>query len=326
MSPNDCIGEPFGDDTLSVTASVDCVVFRSGKELPQEQVVQVVAGLVRLHPAQHPVATGVKVADEIEDLVIHQLLPVAQPVGIHHPVRIYHHRIVQRATFGQTHLPDRLDLLHHGKGPGIDNGKSVLHVQHPSLLPSHRITELDGHGDVEGVLRFHPDKRVVVRDLHGFEHLEAGPGLGELVDPDPPHFLVELPGRTVHDRNLGAVDIDEAVGDPGKVEGRHEVLDGGDCGSSSGDQGGEPGICNLVVPGRDNLPLADEGDAVLLAGNEFEIDLTSGVEADSLHFEDPVDGRLMCFHSDELLQISPASSRRQTQSAISHFFLLCGIR
>ena len=73
-----------------------------------------------------------------------------------------------------------------------------------------------------------------------------------------------------------------------------------------GDQGGKAGIGHHVVAGRDNAAVADKSDAEFTAGQEFQGNITAGMQADAGYLEDTIDGCLTLYHEvtmAELLQV-----------------------
>ena len=62
---------------------------------------------------------------------------------------------------------------------------------------------------------------------------------------------------------------------------------------------------------------------MLPAGDEFQIDLPAGVKADPLHLEDPVDGRLMCFHGGTIADFPDIV--KETNSIRNHTYFLFGV-
>src|SRR5688572_9719375 len=64
----------------------------------QERVVHRVSGLVAAERADERVAEEVKVADGVENLVLHELVLVAQTVAVEHAVFVHHDRVVETAA------------------------------------------------------------------------------------------------------------------------------------------------------------------------------------------------------------------------------------
>jgi hypothetical protein len=82
------------------------------------------------------------------------------------------------------------------------------------------------------------------------------------LDPRLLDHADERRGRTVEDRQLGAVHLDAAVVDPHAVERRHDVLDGGDARIPDADGGREGRVEDVLVPrgDLDREVHPDEGD------------------------------------------------------------------
>src|SRR5690606_21910113 len=81
---------------------------RAREQLAQQPVVQAVARLVAGELADDAVAGEVQVADGVEDLVLHELVAVAQALLVQHAGVVQHDGIVQRAAQRQVVPAQRL--------------------------------------------------------------------------------------------------------------------------------------------------------------------------------------------------------------------------
>src|SRR6185295_13853823 len=69
-----------------------------GNQLAQQLVVELVTGLVAAELADEAVAEKIEVTDRIEDLVLHELVLVAQAVFVEHAEVVEHDRVVEVAA------------------------------------------------------------------------------------------------------------------------------------------------------------------------------------------------------------------------------------
>ena len=65
-------------------------------------MVEGMAGSVDFHMTEYGHPQQRKVSDTVEDLMAHEFVPEAQPIRINDAVFVYHNRIVQRSTTGQS--------------------------------------------------------------------------------------------------------------------------------------------------------------------------------------------------------------------------------
>src|SRR5687768_17970871 len=88
---------------------------RVRKHRTQQLVVQLVARLVAVERADEAVPEQVQVADRIEDLVLDELVLVAQAVLVEDPIVVEHDRVVHRAAQREVALAQHLDVAHEAE-------------------------------------------------------------------------------------------------------------------------------------------------------------------------------------------------------------------
>jgi len=146
--------------------------------------------------------------------------------------------------------------------------------------------------------------------LNRFHNLEVDLLFGEFIDAGLPHPLVKLPGGTIQNRHLGTININQTVGNACKVEGCHQMLNGGDRCTILGNQGGKPGIGHLIITGRNLNTIHHKNNPLLTAGQKFKIDRVTGMQADAGKFKDTVDGGLAFDHRCLSHDFGLASTKR----------------
>src|SRR6185369_5830296 len=204
---------------------------------------------------------------------------------------------------------------HKPKCPRVDDRKGVFHIHDPFLLLAHRRPEIDGHCYIKGIKRFDLDPGIIVSGFDRLQHLQVNSGLGELVDPGPPHLVIELPGGAIHYGHFRPVDIDQKVRDAGKVAGCHKMLDSRHAVAIGSYLRGKPRVRNHVETGRDYGAVDAEGNAEFTTGKEFKVHLFSGMEPDPVQLENSVYGRLTLQHKGVIshipvgVKVSSPSSR-----------------
>jgi hypothetical protein len=67
---------------------------------------------------QQGMAGEVEVADGVEDLVLDELVGVAQAIAVEHPVFVHHDGVFQAAAQGQALVAQGFDILHETEGAG----------------------------------------------------------------------------------------------------------------------------------------------------------------------------------------------------------------
>ncbi len=82
----------------------------------QQLVIQRVTGLVTAECANEAVTEQVKIADGIQDLVLHELVAIAQAVFIQHPEVIEYDGIIEATAQGQLAFTQLLDFVHETEG------------------------------------------------------------------------------------------------------------------------------------------------------------------------------------------------------------------
>ncbi|MNT14141.1 hypothetical protein D3C72_1491340 [compost metagenome] len=221
----------------------------------------------------------------------HELAFHAQAAGVQDLVAVDDHGVFQRTAAGQTGLTQGLDLMGEAEGAGGHDVRAegrLVHDEVHHLIADDRRREVDleahfvavaGQKDGGLVALLHPNR---LQDLdvanRGFLTAETG----------AIQQLHELQGRTVQDRQLGAVDLDHGVGHAQRAQGGHQVLDGRQAHARRVlDHGVQAGVDDGLARDGDAVVAvgdvgAHEGDARAGRGRTHDqLDALAGVNADA---------------------------------------------
>ena len=113
-------------------------------------------GLVAAELADEAVPEQVQVADRIEDLVLHELVLVAQAVLVEHAEVIQHDGVVEVAAEGEVARAHRLKVAHEAEGARAadfleEGGRREIHRGALRAALEDRVVELDLEVDLEAV-------------------------------------------------------------------------------------------------------------------------------------------------------------------------------
>src|ERR1700722_16796973 len=211
-------------------------LFRSLRILQQsaqQRVVEPVPGFVTAEFADQAATEQIQIADRIEDLVLDELVLVTQPVLVEHADIVQHDRILERATQRQVVRTQRLQIAHEAAGTSpadLFEERGGREIHRGTLQPAfeYRVIELDLEIDLEALERV--KSRPLIAVLHAHALLDAYEALGRglLLDAGGLQQEHKRSGAAIHDRHLGAVDLDQGIVDAQTREGREQMLDGRD--------------------------------------------------------------------------------------------------
>ena len=91
-----------------------------------------------------------------------------------------------------------------------------------------RMSESNAEGETKALMRLQSGELVALANLYGLEHTHEALGRILLDDARLMEQEDEARPRTIHDRNLGRIHLDDHVVDAQTVEGAHQMLDGRD--------------------------------------------------------------------------------------------------
>jgi hypothetical protein len=208
-----------------------------------------------------------EVAQQVQDLVAHELVGKAQSLLVGHARLVDDDGVVERASLDHPRLaqPVHVALEHEGAGGSDLVGEHLgHHVEHRVLGPDERGGVLDGEGHAKAVVGKGHELGVPVLYPDRPRHREV-PALGVLQGdaglPQHPHVEggAAVPGLP---RFLG-VEIDVQVVDAHPVHRGQQVLHGVDLGRPVAENGAAPvlGVVDGVLGGDGDLGLAGEIDA-----------------------------------------------------------------
>ena len=183
-----------------------------------------------------------EVADQVEDLVPHELVGPAEAVAVEHAALVHHHGVVEIAAAGETVAPQGLYLVEEAEGARpTDLALEALSAQRESLeclATDGGMGVVDGVADPERATGIDADRPLAIANLDGLADAHP-PALGSLVEDAGGADQEDEGCRTpVHHRDLGPVDLDAHVVDAQAVEGGEQVFDGADRRVAAAESGG----------------------------------------------------------------------------------------
>src|SRR5262245_55399106 len=205
-----------------------------GKQRLEHQRVQAMAAAIGAEGAEDGRAGESKIADRIERLVPHEFVGEAKTFAIDDAVVADGNRIVERSAESKPSSPEPLHVLHEAEGPGAGDFAAEgtrVQVDLDALIADQRGIEIDGDIEMETVMRgeLAIGASIFHRDL--LQNFEVAAGSFELGQAHLVDRLDKARGATVHDRNFGAVDLDQSVVDTEPAQRGHQMLDGGNRGA-----------------------------------------------------------------------------------------------
>ncbi len=277
----------------------------------------VVEAMTRLERGVLPderMAQQVEIADGVQHLVLHELVVVAQALGVEHAVLVQHNRILQAAAQRQTRGAHGLDILHE---PERSGARDFLHVRVlgeidddvPVLRPEHRMREVDREIELEAVERIEACPLVAVAHLDGCKDAQIALRRVLLDDAGRLQQEDERPGTAIHDRDLGSGNVDVEVVDAKARERGHQVLDGGNAGTVMLQRRRQPRVADMQgVGGNGNGgrkvdPMKDD-PGVCHARPQRNLDARAGMQADAGRLDRRFEGALL-LHGFRIFAGSP---------------------
>src|SRR5690606_23550780 len=117
----------------------------------------------------------------VQDLVLDELVLVAEAVLVEHPVIVQDDGVVHRAAQGQVPLAQELDVLHEAEGTGPadlldEGGGGEVDLGAGGRLVEDRVVEVDREADLEALEGLEAGPLVAVLDLDRL--LDADEALG----------------------------------------------------------------------------------------------------------------------------------------------------
>ena len=118
------------------------------------------------------------IADQVEDLVAHEFIPVPEAVLIEQPLIGQNERVVQRPTETQSGLPERFDLAEKPEGAGRSDvadktvGRPIIGV---GLASDQRMVIVDGVRDAGRGGRANRNTLIAFGHIKGTHDLQVGP-------------------------------------------------------------------------------------------------------------------------------------------------------
>ena len=139
-------------------------------ERAQQLVVERVAGLVAAEFADQAVSEQIQIADRIENLVLDELVLVAQAVLVEHAVVVEHDGVVHVAAEREIARPQALQIAHEAEGARTahfaqEGGGREIHRGNLRVLLEGRMIEFDLEIDLEAVVGIEARPLVAVLDL-----------------------------------------------------------------------------------------------------------------------------------------------------------------
>src|SRR5665213_4384552 len=113
-------------------------------------------GFVAAELADQTVTEQVQIANCIQDLVLHELVFVAQAIFIQHPYIIQHDGVIEIAAEGEITRPHHLQIAHEAEGTGPayflqEGSRRKIHRSALRMPFEDRVIELDLEIDLEAV-------------------------------------------------------------------------------------------------------------------------------------------------------------------------------
>ncbi len=204
-------------------------------------------GLVAGEGADQAVPEQVQIADRIENLVLDELVVVAQPVLVEHAVIVEHDRVVLAAAEREVVRAQVLDVFLETEGTRATHfldkrcGGKVDHAG-LLLLGKQRMIEIDFETDLEAVERREFDPLVAILDADLLFDLDEFFRRVLLDDTGRLDQKYERSRAAIHNRNLFRAEIDVSVIDAETGNGRQQVFDCRDSNTVLDQRGRQIGI------------------------------------------------------------------------------------
>ena len=176
------------------------------QDLGGERRVQRVTAAMRHEMADHGVAHQREVADDVEDLVTHELVVEAKGV-VEHARLTEDDRVVERAAKSETALAQHFDFLQKPERAGrrdVFDEALFADLHRARLVPQQRVIEADAVGDLQLLCRVESDALVALRKRDRPQHLQVATRRLKRLHPGLVQDQVNERGRAaVHDRHFG---------------------------------------------------------------------------------------------------------------------------
>ena len=230
------------------------------QECAQQLIVHSVARAKCAVSGQQGFAHNVEVAHGVEDFVFHELVVVAQSIGVEHLVVVHDDGVVQPSAQGQAIGTHHFHVFGKAEGAGAGNVTRIHalgHVEHHLLAGrvDGGVAKVDFEAELEAVKGFELGPLDVgpltFADLHGFEHAQKTLGCVLFDDARTLQQKHKRRRRAVQNGHFFGGDVHIQVVDAQTCACRHEVLDGEDFGRADRDGGGQTGIGDRFSPHRD---------------------------------------------------------------------------
>ena len=167
----------------------------SSRILRGERRVQRVAAAMRDEVADHRMADEREVADDVEDLVAHELVVEPQRV-IQHARFAENDRVVERSAEREAALPQHLDFLQEPERPRRSNlldEALLVDLHRPRLVPEQRMVEADAVSDLQMFGRIERDALVTLRERDRTNDFQVA---ARRLQPLDPRLVEDQSGRT----------------------------------------------------------------------------------------------------------------------------------
>ncbi len=264
-----------------------------GQQFAQQPVVHRVARAEGAVGRQQRPADDVEVADGVEDLVLHELVVIAQAVGIEHLVVVHDDGVVEPAAQGQAARAHHLHVLREAEGA---RARDVARVVARAEVELHALAggihggvgEVDFEAQLVAVVGLEP--RPLELLALALAHLDGARDADELLRCVLQHHAGALQQeheggrRAVEDGHFLGRDVDVEIVQPQSRAGRHEVLDRVHLGAAHADGGGHARIHDGFGPDRDvhgfgQVDAAENDARVRRGGTQRELDPLATVQA-----------------------------------------------
>ena len=184
---------------------------------------------------QHRVADVVEVTDRVEDLVLGELVVVAQTTCVEHARIVDNDGVVHAAAQRQPTRSHRLHILAEAEGAGARDVAFVAarpHVEAHALTGGvdRRMVEIDLETELETVARRQPGPHqalaLALAHFHRFLDPQETLGRGLQHDASALQQKDKAGRRAVENGHLVGSDVDLQIVQPQAATSRHQVLDG----------------------------------------------------------------------------------------------------
>ena len=193
-------------------------------------MVKAVSALLDRDLRMDPGADEGEIAEQVDELVAHELVGKSQTAGRQESVVPQHEGIRVVAAAGEALRTQRFDFGGEAEGPSrcelrLEDVR-IEGREHVALAADARVGEVDRVVDPEPVAGRDPDAPIAVRDLELARHLELPPATPESVrSPARRRRADEESGAAVERRDLAAADFDPRVVDTEREQRGEQVLD-----------------------------------------------------------------------------------------------------